>query len=223
MLTSRTLVASGTYAIFHAGQPCGEERWQLESGPDGLVASGEQVLAAPHPFPNRHEYRVALTRGWRVTALDVRWAVGDRRLAATHRADGPRWHGRIETAGHAREQQGDYPEYCEVEYPSHLFNGFVLAKREFATLGEHEFPVLRIGPPMMAVSPGRMRYRCVEAGRFEAAGMARDAKRYVLSLPPEPETSGYTFWADAHDIVLASFEGLDLARPWMTLVEYRRP
>lgn len=220
---SRRLVASGRYAIFHAGQPCGEEAWQLESGPDGVVASGEQVLVAPHPFPNRHEYRVELTSEWRVVALDVRWVVGGRNLAAVHRADGARWHGRIEAAGHAREQEGDYPEFCEVEYPSHLFNGFVLSKREFAVGGEHEFPVLRIGPPMMAVNPARMLFRCVESGTRAVAGADHAAKRYVLSLPPEPESAGYTFWADAHDVVLASFEGLDVARPWMTLVEYRRP
>jgi len=219
---AHSTVASGRYAIFHAGQACGEEAWQLEAGPAGLVASGEQVLAAPHPFPNRHEYRVALTPGWRVVALEVRWTVGAQRLEATHRADGLRWHGRIESAGHAREQQGDYPEFCEVEYPSPLFNGFVLSKREFATGGEHEFPVLRIGPPMMAVNPARMLFRCAEAGTFEVAGAVRAAKRYVLSLPPEPESAGYTFWADEHDIVLASYEGLDTARPWMTLVEYRR-
>ena len=73
---SQALVASGRYAVFHAGQPCGEEAWQIESSSDGIVASGEQVLAAPHPFPNRHEFRAALTPEWRVVALDVRWAVG---------------------------------------------------------------------------------------------------------------------------------------------------
>lgn len=219
---SRALVASGRYLLFHAGEPCGEEAWRLESEPGGLLAQGEQVLAAPHPFPSRHAYRAVLTRDWRVVALDVRWSVGHRTIAATHRADGARWHGRIETAGHAREQEGDYPEYCEVEYPSMLFNGFVLGKREFAVGGEHEFPVLRIGPPMMAVSPGRMRYRCDGTGTIETAGVPRAAKRYVVSLPPEPEEAGYAFWADAHDVVLASFEGLDESRPWMTLVEYRR-
>lgn len=219
---SASLVASGRYAIFHAGHACGEETWRLERDGDRVVASGEQSLAAPHPFPNRHAWRAELTPEWRVTALDVRWSVGARELVATHRADGARWHGRIEAGGHAREQQGDYPAFCEVEYPSLLFNAFVLAKREFSVGGEHEFPVLRIGPPAMAVSPATMRYRCAEAGTVEAAGATRAAKRYALSLPPEPEAAGYTFWADEHDIVLAAFEGPDPGPPWMTLVEYRR-
>src|SRR5438552_3689182 len=60
-------LAFGRYAIFHGGRECGEERWSLARGDEGYVVTGEQVLEAPHPFPSRHEYRVRLTREWRVT------------------------------------------------------------------------------------------------------------------------------------------------------------
>ena len=84
MSTSIALVAEGRYALFFSGQPCGEERWSLERMGDGMVATGEQVMEAPHPFPNRHEYRIALTEGWRVTGLDIVWSVGSRRDSADH-------------------------------------------------------------------------------------------------------------------------------------------
>jgi len=216
------VVASGRYAIFFNGRECGEERWRLESTADGWIATGEQVTVAPHPFPNRHEYRATLTREWRLRGLDILWTVGDRRLVSTHRAEGGTWRVEIDYGGQVREQQGDYPDFCEVEYATHLFNAFVLARRDFQLGGEHEFPVLRIGPPLMAVSPERMLYRCVEVGTFESPRGPVKAKRYVVSLPPRPEEEGYTFWADDEGFVLESYEGLDRSRPWMRLIEYRR-
>jgi hypothetical protein len=48
------------------------------------------------------------------------------------------------------------------------------------------------------------------------------AKRYVVSLPPHPESEGYTFWADEDGFVLESYEGLDTSRPWMRLVTMTR-
>jgi hypothetical protein len=222
MSTALALIAEGRYALFFSGQPCGEERWRMERVGDGVVATGEQVMEAPHPFPNRHEYRIALTDGWRVTGLDIVWSVGARRVSATHRATGARWHARLEADGHTREQQGDYPPGCEVEYCTHLSNTFILAQRDFGLNGEHEFPVLRIGPPLMAVTPGRMLFRCHEIGERAGAPGRAPFKRYALSLPPAPEDEGYTFWADADDVVIESYEGLDPTRPWMRLVEYRR-
>jgi hypothetical protein len=82
--------------------------------------------------------------------------------------------------------------------------------------------VLRIGPPWMAVTPDRMRIRCVERGTREQPWGAVAARRYVLSLPPRPEEEGYTFWADEDGMVLESYEGLDLSRPWMRLMELTR-
>ena len=48
------------------------------------------------------------------------------------------------------------------------------------------------------------------------------AARYVVSMPPRGEDEGYTFWADEDGFVLESYEGLDLSRPWMTLMELQR-
>ena len=183
---------------------------------------GAQELGPPHPFPSRQEYRVTLTREWRVSGLEILWTVGERTLRSTHLADGPLWRVRIEHQGQVREQEGDFPDFCEVEYGTHLFNAFILARRDFALGGEHEFPVLRIGPPLMAVTPERMLYRCVEVGTFETPRGPVRAKRYVVSLPPRPEEEGYAFWADEDGFVLESYEGLDLSRPWMRLTHFER-
>ena len=215
-------VLAGRYALFHAGVECGMERWRLETVGDGLVVTGEQEMVPPHPFPNRHEYRATLTREWRITGLEVVWTVGPRVLRATHAADGAMWRVRVEYGGQVREQEGDFPAYCEVEYATHLFNTFVLARREFQIGGEHEFPVLRVGPPYMAVTPDRMLYRCVEKGPFAGPMGPVPASRYVVSLPPRGEEEGYSFWADDDGIVLESYEGLDRSQPWMRLVELRR-
>jgi hypothetical protein len=48
------------------------------------------------------------------------------------------------------------------------------------------------------------------------------AKRYIVSVRRRRAAEGYTFWADESGIVLESYEGLDVTRPWMRLVEYTR-
>jgi hypothetical protein len=221
-------IAAGRYVAYHAGRECGEERWRIVAGAAGLIATGEHLLEPPHPFPNRQEWRATLTADWRVTGLEIFWSVGERRLHAVHGARGDRWHARFEYGGQTREQQGDYPDFCEVDYVSPLFNTFYLARRDFGLDGEHEFPVLRIGPPWMAVSPERMLVRHVERGRIETASGPVDARRYVVSLlgsAPDAgggrpgEEVGYTFWADERGIVLASYEGPEPSEPWMKLVE----
>jgi hypothetical protein len=216
------VTAAGRYRIYSSGRECGEERWELHVVPDGYVVVGEQVTVPPHPVSSRHEYRATLTREWRLTGLEILWSVGERRLRATHLAQDRTWRVRIEYGGQVKEQEGDFPDFCEVEYGTHLFNAFILARRDFALGGEHEFPVLRIGPPWMAVSPERMLYRCVEVGTFETPRGPVPAKRYVVSLPPHPEAEGYTFWADEDGFVLESYEGVETSRPWMRLVEFHR-
>ncbi len=216
------LVAAGRYAIFHAGRECGEERWRIEAAAEGLIATGEQRTESPHPFPSLQEYRVTLTDAMRPTGLEVLWTVGERRLRAVHAASGPTWRVRIEYGGQVKEQEGDFPEYCEVEYATHLFNAFILARRDFQVGGEHEFPVLRVGPPWMAVSPERMLIRCLEHGTFASPWGEVPAKRYVAFQPALGEALGYTFWADENDLVLESYEGLEASRPWMRLVELKR-
>jgi len=213
---------SGRYVLYHAGEECGEDRWHIEGTSEGMVLSGEQETVPPHPFPSHHAYRVTLTREWRITGLEVLWTVGARTLRATHAADGPTWRVRIEYGGHFREQEGDFPDYCEVDYATHLFNTLVLARRDFQVGGEHEFPVLRVGPPIMAVTPDRMLYRCVEKGTFASPRGPVQAGRYVVSLPAQGDEQAYMFWADEDGVVLESYDGLDASRPWMRLVEYWR-
>jgi len=219
---STSTLVSGRYALFSGGSECGVERWWIESVPDGFLVTGDQELVAPHPFPNRQEYRATLTREWRLTGLEIRWNVGNRLLVSTHRAGDGMWRVRVEYADQVKEQEGDFPAFCEVDYGTHLFNTIVLARRDFQIGGEHEFPVLRIGPPYMAVSPDRMLYRCVEKGTFETPLGVVTAKRYVVSIPPAPEHQGYSFWADEDGFVLESYEGLDASRTWMRLVELRK-
>jgi hypothetical protein len=212
----------GRYLMFFQGVECGEERWTIEQGSDGLVVNGELEIEPPHPFPSRHEYRATLTSQWRIIGLEIRWTVGDRVVQALHRAEGGQWRARIEVQGQVKEQQGDFPEFCEVDYATHLFSSFLLARRDFAVGGEHEFPALRIGPPFMAVTPERMLYRCVETG-FRATPLGvRAVKRYVVSLPGRPEREGYTFWADEDGWVVESFDDVQQSRPWMRLVELMR-
>lgn len=215
----RALVRAGRYAIFAAARECGEERWTLEATPDALILTGAQETASPHPFPSRLAYRVTLTPEWRVTGLELHWRVGPREIRSIHQAEAGRWRARIESGGEARQQEGDYPAPCEVEIPSHLSAMFLLARRDFQVGGEHEFPVLRIGPPIMAVSPERMKLRCVASGTIMSPRGPVAAKRYVASLPPRGEDEGYTFWADDDGVVLESFEGPEPEVPWMRLVE----
>ena len=163
-----------------------------------------------------------LTPEWRLTGLDVIWTVGSRRLVAMHRADAGIWRVSIEYGGQTTEQHGDFPDYCEVEYTTHLFNAVILARRDFQVGGEHEFPVLRIGPPYMAVSPDRMLYRCVERRRFTTPLGSFDAKRYVVTIPERGDQDGYTFWADEDGIVLESYEGVEPGTTWMRLVALER-
>ena len=201
----------------------GEERWRLASSADGgMVLTGEQVIAAPHPFPHRHEFRATVDAAGRVRGVEIEWTVGTRALRAVHAAEGARWRVRIDYQGETREQEGDYPDRCEVDYATPLFHAFILARRDFALGGEHEFPVLRIGPPWMAVSPERMKLRCVEIGTLETARGRIPARRYIASLPPADEEEGFTFWADEDGFVLESCEGLNPSRLWMRLVEFRR-
>lgn len=216
------LVASGRYALFFDTRECGSERWEISQTQDGYAITIEQELEPPHPFPNRQQYRLALSPDWRPTGLDVIWNVGSRTLTALHRAGDGMWRARIEHEGQVREQEGDFPEFCEIEFASHLANLVILARRDFQLGGEHDFPVLRIGPPMMAVTPERMVYRCIERGAIETAMGRREAKCYVAWLPSEGEDHGYTFWADEDGFVLESYEGHDRSRPWMRLVEFRK-
>lgn len=213
---------AGRYAIFFQSHEVGSESWRMSArGGGGLEIRGEQETVAPHPMPSRHEYRAMLGADGRLEGLDLIWTVSGRRLEAMHRALDRVWRVRIDYGGQVREQQGDYPAFCEVEFPSQMFHFPILSRRDFAVGGEHEFPVLRIGPPLMAVNPERMLLRCVASGEHATPWGDVRARRYVLSLPPHGEDEGYSFWADEDGLMLEAFEGPEPGRPWMRLVELR--
>src|SRR6185369_141422 len=125
-------ISAGRYRIFFHGKECGEERWAIEQREGESVATGEQEVVPPHPLPNRHEYRASLGSDGRLTGLEIRWNVGHQTLLAIHHAEGAVWRVRIEFGGQVKEQSGDYPEFCEVDYATHLMSSFMLARRDFA-------------------------------------------------------------------------------------------
>ena len=213
---------TGRYAIHFAGQPCGDERWSLERTADGEVATGEQVTRAPFPFPCTLEWRATLTRDGRLSGLELHWRVGERRVSATHAAAGAPWRVRIEAQGHVREQEGDYPARAHVVLGAHLFHTFAFRALVLEPGAEHEFPMLAIGPPWMAVDPGRLIVRCTEARTLQTPMGAIPARRVHVFDPARGRAEAFAVWIDEHDIVLASHEGERDALPWMTLVEYER-
>ena len=156
-----SLLATGRYAIFHRGEPVGEERWTVTAASDGgAVARGEQVLSAPHPLPSELEWRARLSPLGRVTAIEAAWRVGTRTVRAEHSSDGDLWRARILYGGHTREQEGDYPAFAEVLIGSHVLHTVMLHRYVLEPGAEHEFPALVIGPPWFAAEPGRQRVTC---------------------------------------------------------------
>jgi hypothetical protein len=213
---------SGRYAIHFAGRPCGEERWSLERSRAGEVATGEQVTRAPFPFPSTLEWRATLSREGRLGGLEVRWRVGERLVEATHAADGALWRVRIASQGHVREQEGDYPPRAHVVLGAHAFHTFAFRSLVLEPGAEHDVPMLAIGPPWMAVDPGRLLVRCTEARTLETPMGPIAARRVEVLDPGRGRTEAFAAWIDEHDVVLASHEGEGDALPWMTLVEYVR-
>ncbi len=217
-----SLVAIGRYAIFHAGEPAGEERWSVTSAPDGgAVARGEQVLSSPHPLPSELEWRARLSPLGRITAIEAQWRVGTRTVRAEHSADGDLWRARILYGGHTREQEGDFPTFAEVLIGSHVLHTVMLHRYVLAPGAEHEFPTLVIGPPWFAAEPGRQRITCTATGTRDVAG-ARVAARRIEMSDPHGAVPAFAAWIDEHDVVLESYEDTHGDEPWMRLVEYVR-
>jgi len=217
-----SLVAAGRYAIFHAGIEAGEERWSVVAAPDGgAVARGEQVLAAPHPLASELEWRARLTPEGRISALEMSWRVGTRAVRAEHAVASERWHARIEYAGQAREQEGDFPGVAEVAFGSHVLHTVMLHRYALAPGAEHEFPALAIGPPFFAAEPGRQRIACTATGLRPAPDGMTPARRIEVSdLFGGART--FAAWVDEHDVLLESFEDPGTEEPWMRLVGDRR-
>lgn len=217
-----SLVAAGRYAIFHAGDECGEERWSIEPADDGgVLARGEQVLSAPHPLPSDLEWRARLSGAGRLLELEASWRVGTRSVRAEHRAGAERWHARIQSGGHTREQEGDFPPYAEVVFGSHVLHTILLRRYVLEPGAEHEFPALVIGPPFFGVEPARQRLVCTaRETRLTPAGSFA-ARRIELS-DPMGAVVPFAAWLDEHDVVIESYEDTHSREPWMRLVEYAR-
>lgn len=181
--------------------------------PDGsFVVSGEQLLEAPHPLAGQTRYRAAVSPESRVLEVEIDWLVGTRALHARHHAKGSLWHVRIDYAGHVREQEGDYPASCEVLYGSPLFQSFALQHYVLAPGAEHEFAALLIGPPYMAVEPGKQQLRCTAEQEIATAFGGMTARRVEWHDPSGAEPPSMV-WIDAHDRVLESRDGLDASSP----------
>lgn len=210
---------SGRYVIHHAGAPCGEERWTLERGAAGEVATGEQVMRSPFPFPSRLEWRAALDGAGRVASVEARWSVGERVVVARHAAVEGLWRARIEHMGQVREQEGDYPATAHVVMHSHLFHAFAFRALAPAPGSEHVFPMLAIGPPWLAVEPGRLVVRCTGCERVAGPAGEVRARRIEVLDPARGRAEAFSAWIDDDGLVLVSREGGHDERPWMTLAE----
>ncbi len=216
------LAATGRYAIFHAGAEAGEERWTLEAAADGgVIARGEQVLQSPHPLPSDLAWRARLSAEGRLVELEADWRVGTRSVRADHRASAERWHARIQSGGHTREQEGDFPSYAEVVFGSHVLHTVLLRRYVLEPGAEHEFPALLIGPPFFGVEPARQRLVCTARETRTTPAGSFAARRIELS-DPKGAVAPFAAWLDEHDVVLESFEDTRSHEPWMRLVEYSR-
>jgi len=106
-------------------------------------------------------------------------------------------------------------------FGSPLFQSFALQHYVLAPGAEHEFAALLIGPPYMAVEPGKQALRCTEARDLETSLGVVPARRVELHDPSGAEPPSL-IWIDAHDRVLESRDGLDASSPLMQkLVELR--
>lgn len=213
----------GRYELYFAGKICGEERFEILTAADGAtIASGDQTLDAPHPLAGTQRYRATLSPQGRVLGVEIDWLVGTRALHAQHRAEGEIWNVRIDYSGHVREQEGDYPPSCQVLFGSPLFLSFALRHFVIAPGAEHEFGALQIGPPYMAVEPGKQQVRCTGAGLLDTA-FGQVAARRVEVLDPAGAEPPVTLWIDAEDRVLESRDGAHEAAPLLLrLVELAR-
>ena len=84
--------------------------------------------------------------------------------------------------------------------------------------------MLRVGPPLMAVTPDRMLYRCVREGRLRLAAAGRCLPgAVVVSLPAQGRAMGATSRSGPTRTGSCSNRttGSIRSRPWMRLVEYR--
>lgn len=224
---SGPLRARGRWQVFAAGAPCGEESWRehesaLLDGTRGRELRGEQIVRAPHPFPSTLAWRVLARDDARVLELDVRWRVGEREIRGEHRADGEHWRATLDAGGHVRAQQGDYPPGCAVVLGTHGVHALMFRRLALEPGAEHVLPALVVGPPWMAVEPGRQIVRCARAEERDGpAGRVR--ARFVEVHDPERSEAAWSAWLGPDDVVLESFEDAEGRTPWMRLLEVAGP
>lgn len=223
---AETPSARGRWLVFASGIECGHETWSehrvlARDGTRGVERRGEQVLHAPHPFPSALTWVARAGEDARVLALELRWSVGERVVRAEHVAEGERWRATLETGGHVRAQQGDYPPACVVALGTHGVHAWMFRRVALEPGAEHVLPALVVGPPWMAVEPGRQIVRCTRAEeRDTPAGRVR--ARFVEVHDPERSEAAWSAWLDPDDEVIESFEDLAGTAPWMRRVEWER-
>lgn len=226
MTLPSTRIAHGRWLVHAAGVPCGEDVWseRRERAADGTetrVRTGVQVVRVPHPFPSTLAWRVTADEHSRVLALDLTWRVGDRVVRAEHKADGDHWRATLDSGGHVRTQQGDYPPGCVVTLGTHGVHTTMFRRLVLEPGAEHAMGALVVGPPWMAVEPGRQIVRCTRAEeRDSPAGRVR--ARFVEVHDPDRPEAAWSAWLAPDDEVLESFEDTTGRTTWMRLDLWER-
>ena len=219
LIPSARVRARGRYEWFLDGASCGEEHFEiLPVRGGGAVATIEQSWRAPHPLAGEQRVRAELSAEGRMSSLELDWLVGTRALHAHHRAEGATWHVRIDYAGHVREQQGDYPPTCEVLFGSPLSTMFALHHFALAAGAEHEFAALVVGPPYMAVEPGKQRVSWRGEGVLGMPWGSVAARQLEWTDAAGVELPT-TVWVDAEDRVLELRDGLGESAPLMARMQ----
>lgn len=217
------MTTSGLYHLFFAGQSCGEETFTVTRDAHGIErASGRNETRAPHPLPGAIEWSATANAEQRLVALEIAWRVGERTLRTTHAAEGARWRVGIAYGADTRTQEGDYPPQAHVVFGSPVLQSWVLRRFALAPGAAHVFPALVVGPPWMAVEPGRHELRCTARETRDSALGARELNRIEWLDPGTPDAGELVVWSDAQDVVHEVWEGAGATAPSAKLVELRR-
>ena len=199
--------------IFHPGEECGEERWRMEAlRRRAGRAPASRSSVAPHPFPNRQEYRVTLTRGDGARpALEIALD-GGRAHAVAHASRRRARCGACgsSTAARSASRRATSRTFCEVEYAhasvQHRHPGAprLRGRRRARVPGAAHRP---------AVHGGVARSACCTAASRRGRSTPRSARSTRSATwsacRRRGEDEGYTFWADEDGFVLESYEGLE--------------
>lgn len=217
------MTISGLYHLHFAGQPCGSERFTVARDAHGIErASGRSETAAPHPLPGTIEWSATASAEQRLVALEVRWQVGAMTVHARHAADGARWRVELTYGENSRVQEGDYPPQAHVVFGSPVLQSWVLRRFALAPGAAHVFPALVVGPPWMAVEPGRHELRCTARESRDTCAGPRELQRIEWLDPGTPDAGELVLWCDGNDVVHEVWEGVGAVAPSAKLVELTR-